>query len=179
LLRKNFKNCSWNWNIFDEIRWHFKLWKLKRSFFLSSCTFHSVGTAAGEQKFNSLCVLSLNIINEKIYIFLWFWFGFVTLATAIHITYRVMIIMMPYSRFVNFELNKSVSNQFLNLFPQASFFPKLYWMGVRVVNINLVHSNDWSGSNIFYPGQVGSIFCCSVRFGSTIFGLGLSLENFS
>ena len=64
-----------------------------------SCTFHSVGTAAGEQKFNSLCVLSLNIINEKIYIFLWFWFSFITTVTAIHIVYRVFIIMMPYTRF--------------------------------------------------------------------------------
>ena len=33
---------------------------------ITSCTFHSVGTAAGEQKFNSLCVMSLNIINEKV-----------------------------------------------------------------------------------------------------------------
>ena len=33
---------------------------------VTSCTFHSVGTAAGEQKFNSLCVLSLNIVNEKV-----------------------------------------------------------------------------------------------------------------
>ena len=32
----------------------------------SSCTFHTVGTAAGEQKFNSVCILSLNIINEKV-----------------------------------------------------------------------------------------------------------------
>ncbi len=31
-----------------------------------SCTFHTVGTAAGEQKYNSLCILSLNIINEKV-----------------------------------------------------------------------------------------------------------------
>ena len=25
-----------------------------------------MGTAAGEQKFNSLCILSLNIVNEKV-----------------------------------------------------------------------------------------------------------------
>jgi hypothetical protein len=45
-------------------------------------------------------VLSLNIINEKIYIFLWFWFSFVTSITAVHIVYRVFIIMLPYSRFI-------------------------------------------------------------------------------
>ena len=33
---------------------------------VTSCTFHTVGTAAGEQKFNSVCILSLNIINEKV-----------------------------------------------------------------------------------------------------------------
>ena len=66
----------------------------------SSCTFHSVGTAAGEQKFNSLCVLSLNIINEKIYILLWFWLFFVAIITAIHLLYRLLIIATPYSRYV-------------------------------------------------------------------------------
>ena len=63
-----------------------------------SCTFHSVGTAAGEQKFNSLCVLSLNIINEKIYILLWFWFFFIGGLTALHLLYRLFTIMMPVSR---------------------------------------------------------------------------------
>ena len=67
--------------------------------FASSCTFHSVGTAAGEQKFNSLCVLSLNIINEKIYLLLWFWFYILTFLTAVHIMYRVTVIVMPFSRY--------------------------------------------------------------------------------
>ncbi|CAB4056257.1 inx [Lepeophtheirus salmonis] len=68
------------------------------SFSYVSCTFHSVGTAAGEQKFNSLCVLSLNIINEKIYVLLWFWLFGVTIATAIHLFYRLAVIMMPHVR---------------------------------------------------------------------------------
>ncbi len=64
----------------------------------SSCTFHSVGTAAGEQKFNSLCVLSLNIINEKIYLFLWFWFYSLTLITGCHLVFRIFVLIMPCSR---------------------------------------------------------------------------------
>ncbi len=66
-----------------------------------SCTFHSVGTAAGEQKFNSLCVLSLNIINEKIYLLLWFWFYLVTFFTGCHVIYRIAIIAMPFTRYEN------------------------------------------------------------------------------
>ena len=65
----------------------------------TSCTFHSVGTAAGEQKFNSLCVLSLNIINEKIYILIWFWLFFLTFATAIQLVYRMTIVIMPITRY--------------------------------------------------------------------------------
>lgn len=63
-----------------------------------SCTFHSVGTAAGEQKFNSLCVLSLNIINEKIYLLLWFWFYLLTLLTGCQVLYRILVIVLPFSR---------------------------------------------------------------------------------
>ena len=67
----------------------------------ASCTFHSVGTAAGEQKFNSLCVLSLNIINEKIYILIWFWLFFLTFVTAIQLVYRMTIVIMPITRYFN------------------------------------------------------------------------------
>ena len=75
---------------------------------VTSCTFHSVGTAAGEQKFNSLCVLSLNIINEKVgrkhghltlvligvqvYLLLWFWLFGLTLLTAIHLLLTFAVI---------------------------------------------------------------------------------------
>ena len=79
---------------------------------VSSCTFHSVGTAAGEQKFNSLCILSLNIINEKVkfeshfnlvtytshlqvYLLLWFWLFGLTILTATHLMFRLVTILMP------------------------------------------------------------------------------------
>ena len=80
---------------------------------VTSCTFHSVGTAAGEQKFNSLCVLSLNIINEKVrdvlfqipthlptfifqvYILLWFWLFGLTVLTSVHLLFRLAVIGIP------------------------------------------------------------------------------------
>jgi len=42
----------------------------------------------------------------------------------------------------------------------------------------LVLSSDGSGSKMFDPGQVGSIFCGSDRVESAIYGLGLILEIF-
>ena len=36
-----------------------------------SCTVPNIGAAGGEQNHNGLCVLSQNIINEKIYLIIW------------------------------------------------------------------------------------------------------------
>ena len=40
---------------------------------VTKCTFHKYGPSGTVMKHDGLCVLPLNIINEKIYIFLWFW----------------------------------------------------------------------------------------------------------
>ena len=38
---------------------------------VTKCTFHKFGASGSIQKHDALCVLALNILNEKIYIFLW------------------------------------------------------------------------------------------------------------
>ena len=40
---------------------------------MTKCTFHKFGTSGEIEKHDALCILPLNIFNEKIYIFLWFW----------------------------------------------------------------------------------------------------------
>ena len=55
---------------------------------VTKCTFHKFGPSGTIEKFDGLCVLPLNIINEKIYVFLWFWFIIVACITCIHFIYR-------------------------------------------------------------------------------------------
>ena len=43
------------------------------TFVLFQCTFHKFGTSGEVEKHDALCLLPLNIVNEKVYIFLWFW----------------------------------------------------------------------------------------------------------
>lgn len=38
---------------------------------VTKCTFHKFGPSGSIQRHDALCVLALNILNEKIYIFLW------------------------------------------------------------------------------------------------------------
>ena len=45
---------------------------------MTKCTFHKFGTSGEVEKHDALCLLPLNIVNEKVYIFLWFWFILLT-----------------------------------------------------------------------------------------------------
>jgi len=46
----------------------------------------------------SLCVLSQNIINQKIYLFLWFWMILLMVAAAINTIFRLCLIFVPNMR---------------------------------------------------------------------------------
>ena len=62
---------------------------------VTKCTFHKFGPSGSVQKFDGICVLPLNIINEKIYVFLWFWFLGLAAVSAVQMFYRVMVITVP------------------------------------------------------------------------------------
>lgn len=65
---------------------------------VTKCTFHKYGPSGTVQKFDGLCVLPLNIVNEKIYVFLWFWFVFLSVVTGISLLYRAAVIVGPQIR---------------------------------------------------------------------------------
>lgn len=60
-----------------------------------SCTMPKVGTGGGESNTNHLCILSQNVINEKIYLGLWFWFVFLATIGSIQMLYELIIIALP------------------------------------------------------------------------------------
>ena len=39
---------------------------------MTKCTFHKFGASGNIESHDALCILPINIFNEKIYIFLWF-----------------------------------------------------------------------------------------------------------
>uniref|UniRef100_A0A0K2UID2 Innexin n=1 Tax=Lepeophtheirus salmonis TaxID=72036 RepID=A0A0K2UID2_LEPSM len=67
---------------------------------MTKCTFHKFGPSGTIEKFDGLCVLPLNIINEKIYVFLWFWFIIVSVITGMHVIYRILTIVVPQLRVI-------------------------------------------------------------------------------
>lgn len=61
----------------------------------SKCAFHKYGPSGNIERLDGLCLLPLNMINEKIYIFLWFWFLFLSGLSILAIIYRVQVLCIP------------------------------------------------------------------------------------
>jgi len=62
---------------------------------MTKCIFYKYGGSGTIQRIDSLCVLSMNILNEKIYIFLWFWFIVLALITGINLLVRLVTFFYP------------------------------------------------------------------------------------
>lgn len=62
---------------------------------VTKCTFHKYGASGSLQTHDSLCILPLNIVNEKTYIFIWFWFMILATLLTVLVIYRIMILAMP------------------------------------------------------------------------------------
>ncbi|XP_011300258.1 innexin inx1 isoform X1 [Fopius arisanus] len=62
---------------------------------VTKCIFHKYGASGTIQQHDSLCILPLNIVNEKTYIFIWFWFVILSMLLVGLMLYRAAIIFAP------------------------------------------------------------------------------------
>ncbi|KAI4483277.1 hypothetical protein M0804_008332 [Polistes exclamans] len=60
---------------------------------VTKCIFHKYGSSGTIQTHDSLCVLPLNIVNEKTYIFIWFWFMILSIGLIGLLVYRISIFL--------------------------------------------------------------------------------------
>ncbi|KAG0728155.1 Innexin inx2 [Chionoecetes opilio] len=56
---------------------------------VAKCTFHMFGPSGTIMRHDALCVLPLNILNEKIFAFLWYWFVLVAVVSGLGLVYRL------------------------------------------------------------------------------------------
>ncbi|XP_014361643.1 innexin inx2 [Papilio machaon] len=62
---------------------------------VTKCWFRSYGPSGTIQFKDRLCVLPLNVINEKIFIILWFWLVILASLSALAVLFRVLIFCIP------------------------------------------------------------------------------------
>jgi hypothetical protein len=61
---------------------------------VTKCTFRKYGPSGSLQLHDALCVMALNIVNEKIYVFLWFWIAVLCVATLAALLWRVLTVIL-------------------------------------------------------------------------------------
>ncbi|CAH1127039.1 unnamed protein product [Ceutorhynchus assimilis] len=61
---------------------------------VTKCTFHKYGPSGSIQWHDAMCIMALNIINDKIYTFLWFWFVVLFICTAMALVWRLITVLL-------------------------------------------------------------------------------------
>ena len=56
---------------------------------VTKCTFHKYGPSGQIQRHDAQCILPINILNEKIFIFLWWWFIILAIMTAFDFLHKL------------------------------------------------------------------------------------------
>ena len=78
---------------------------------LAKCAFGKYGQGGSIEKNDLLCLLPLNILNEKIFIILWFWFIILSVITGLLIIYRIVIMSSSRCRYI--VLKKKINNSII------------------------------------------------------------------
>lgn len=85
---------------------------------MTKCIFRKGGPSMNIETHDALCILPLNVVNEKIYIFLWFWFLILGFLSTLTILYRFVVFVSPRIRgFVIgkfYQFNQSLLLHFIN-----------------------------------------------------------------
>ncbi|XP_059083716.1 innexin inx3-like isoform X2 [Tigriopus californicus] len=72
---------------------------------ITKCNFYKYGPSGTIERHDAMCVLALNIINEKIYVFLWFWYIILAVMTSLYLLYVLAVVAVPSMRRVMVERN--------------------------------------------------------------------------
>lgn len=65
---------------------------------VTKCTFHKYGPSGTVEKNDGLCTLPVNIINEKLFIFIWFWLIFVAVCSGLYLIFRLSTLLAAQMR---------------------------------------------------------------------------------
>lgn len=78
---------------------------------ITKCTFHKYGPSGTIERHDAMCVLALNIINEKIYVMLWFWLIILAVMTSLYLLYVLAAISVPSMRRIMLERNSKYDHK--------------------------------------------------------------------
>lgn len=110
---------------------------------ITKCQFSKYGPSGDVQKHDNLCILPLNIMNEKIYIFLWFYLiilGFFSLAAVI---WKIVIIGFPRARYIILHtFNRIVPERYFQTVVDRISYGDWFLLYLLSKNLDIFHFRD-------------------------------------
>ncbi|KAF8773766.1 innexin inx2-like [Argiope bruennichi] len=107
---------------------------------ITKCTFHKYGSSGDVQKHDALCLLPLNIINEKIFIVMWFWFVILAVLDGALLLYRLIVIISGQARYLLLSCVASLTsrNEIKSLIPTVTYgdWFLLYLLADNIDNVH-------------------------------------------
>lgn len=74
---------------------------------ISSCNYYRYGTGGKQESINAICILALNIINDKVFLVIWWWFVFLLLVGITRIFFRSIQVNSARLRFYLLKIRMS------------------------------------------------------------------------
>ncbi len=62
---------------------------------VTKCSYFKYGPSGTVQTHDAICVLPINIMNEKIFVLVWFWLIALTAVTVVSLFYHIFFLMTP------------------------------------------------------------------------------------
>ena len=109
---------------------------------MAKCSFYTFGPSGTAQREDSLCIIHMNILNEKIFMILWTWFFLLAVATALHMFYLLMVICIPPLRSFKCTSQRSQNDELINWqismrsFGKTSNVGDWFFLGLISINLN-------------------------------------------
>ncbi|KFM76202.1 Innexin inx2, partial [Stegodyphus mimosarum] len=134
---------------------------------ITKCTFHRYGSSGDVQKHDALCLLPLNIVNEKIFVVMWFWFVILAILGGCLLIYRLIIMLSAQARFILLTFVASLTSRediksLIPTFKYGDWF-LLYLLADNIDNLHFrefvlqLKKPDYDGSSetsVGYPKNI-------------------------
>lgn len=76
---------------------------------ITQCSYSTYGPSGTIENKEGICVLPQNLINAKIYVFLWFWFHILAVISALVVTYRIVTLISSSVRLYVFRSSSEMN----------------------------------------------------------------------
>jgi hypothetical protein len=110
---------------------------------MAKCTFQRFGASGSLQRYDNLCILPLNIVNEKGYAIIWFWLFFLGVVSALQLIHRASLLLFESYRWKMLTaFNQIISNKLFDRLQARSTYGDWFLLHMLSKNVNPIHFRD-------------------------------------